>query len=183
MLRHGNPQTNAAPITPSHRQRVANLLQHRRVRLITQRAFQGGARLVAADAPERPGGVAAHQRLGVVAARRMSAGIATGSPMLPSATQTLRSSPRRFARLIGLWRKRSRKPSSSSVEQRDQRGTGADGGPWLEHRGARPCTPNWPRWRSRSPPIRFTGQTCWQMSQPKMCSPISGRSSIGNAAA
>ncbi len=66
MLRHGNPQTNAAPITPSHRQRVANLLQHRRVRLITQRAFQGGARIFPPMRPERPGGVATHQRLRIV---------------------------------------------------------------------------------------------------------------------
>src|SRR6266700_3353379 len=44
----------------------------------------------------------------------MVAGTASGSPTMPSATHTLRSSPRRFVRRMGLERKRSRNCSSVS---------------------------------------------------------------------
>ena len=71
----------------------------------------------ASGPPMRPSAQAACPRTnGSGSSRRVSAsaGMAAGSPRLPSATQTLRSSPRRLARLMGLWRKRSRNCASSS---------------------------------------------------------------------
>ena len=63
--------------------------------------------------------------------------------MLPSATQTLRSSPRRLARLIGLWRKRTRKPSSSSASSGISAGLDAisDARGWNSRRSPLPRSP------------------------------------------
>ncbi len=104
-------------------------------------------------------------------ASRSSAGRLSASPALPSATATLRSSPRRLARFTGLRRKRSRKASSPR--------SGELGEVRRHQPPAAARRPPPPRWRR----FRFQGHTSWQMSQPKTWRPRPSRSVLRAGAA
>src|SRR5207302_5396105 len=130
-------------------------------------------------------------------------GTACGSPIFPSAIQTLRRRPRLFVRLIGLRLKRSRncssvsesKGSSSGLLPTAERGRNSSWERklsfvvvsfvldvvvllWIFVIGifcvpVLSCIPN------RRSASLLTGQTSWQMSQPKIRFPINGRNSRG----
>ena len=84
--------------------------------LARSRCSSAHARRAPPSLPERPRRMRAHQRLPAPLSS-VRARIATASrlPLLPSATATLRSRPRRLVRLTALLPKRRRKPSSSSA--------------------------------------------------------------------
>src|ERR1700689_1334241 len=88
-----------------------------------------------------------------VCSERASGGTASGLCVLPSATATLRNSPRRLARLTALTVKRSPNCSSSSASSSGKRGRRASTSSSAAESG-------------------FHGQTSLQMSQPKIQLPI-----------
>ncbi len=93
-----------------------------------------------------------------------NAGSAARSPMLPRATQTLRSQPRRLSRSMGVPRKKARNCASSHDKNSVNDGRSVRG--WNSATGDA---------RAK----RFQGQTSRQSSQPNTRSPIRGRSSTG----
>ena len=99
-------------------------------------------------------------------AARRSAGNARASPTLPSATHTLRSSPRRLVRNRGVPANRDLKAASSRPSHSTRSGR-ARSARW------------WARSMNPSRAKRFQGQAARQSSQPKMRSPMAGRRSSG----
>lgn len=83
-----------------------------------------------------------------------STGIASGDPQLPSATATLRSSPRRLARLTG-----------DALNRRENSSCDSD----ISSTSSAPCTPERAQNAGSSVTrenLRLNGHTSWQMSQP-----------------
>src|SRR5690606_41231756 len=119
------------------------------------------------SAPIRPSAQAAWPRTNSSSScsAATSAGTASGLPQLPSATATLRSNPRRFARLTGDFLKRLENSSCVSP---------------INSTSLAPCTPA--RGQNASSDVIWTnldllyGHTSWQISQPYTRLPISGRS-------
>ena len=154
--------------SPPRSTRSAILAAHSRPARVPAHGPAPRAPLRAADTSERPGGVSAHQRLGVVQRsdqRRNRDGIADVAQRDTDVAQqpaSLRALDRAVAKALA-------KALLVQREQRNQRGarrrSGARG--WNSNRS--PLTPKRSARAQRARPPSFTGQTCWQMSQPKMC--------------
>ena len=113
------------------------------------------ARRASAEPSERPGGVPAHQRLGI-GERRDERRTAAGLPLLPSATAALRSRPRRLVR--GHGRAAEAGPEAGVVEREQSREMGREGrrrAGLRVRRGSRDRPPG--RRRSRRPSSRARG--------------------------
>ena len=105
--------------------------------LCPQAVSQGSGSLATAEPAQGPGRVARAPAASRSLRASVNAGTARRSPLLPSATATLRCSPSRFARLIGLPANRARNSSSPIRSRGISDGRAASGLHALERRVVR----------------------------------------------